>query len=159
MAGLAVGRDAARVGVAPALLDLAGERGNRDQIEGGLRHLKGRGQTAYGAVAGRARPQAEGCEGPARTSAAVGPARSRPSRGSELALHRVGGILDPMSSTTDKIKGLANEAVGNVKQGIGNMTGNEKLLLRSEEPPSRRIVPLRQDGPTPPGLDRAGGTR
>jgi uncharacterized protein YjbJ (UPF0337 family) len=32
-----------------------------------------------------------------------------------------------MSSTTDKIKGLANEAVGNVKQGIGNMTGNEKL--------------------------------
>ncbi|MEN3235321.1 CsbD family protein [Methylobacterium ajmalii] len=33
---------------------------NRDQIEGGLRHLKGRGQTAYGAVAGRARPQAEG---------------------------------------------------------------------------------------------------
>ncbi|KMO35164.1 general stress protein CsbD [Methylobacterium variabile] len=32
-----------------------------------------------------------------------------------------------MSSTTDKIKGLANEAVGNVKQGIGSMTGNEKL--------------------------------
>ncbi|WP_298953540.1 CsbD family protein [uncultured Methylobacterium sp.] len=33
---------------------------NRDQIEGGLRHLKGRGQTAIGAVAGRVRPQAEG---------------------------------------------------------------------------------------------------
>jgi uncharacterized protein YjbJ (UPF0337 family) len=33
---------------------------NRDQIEGGLRNLKGRGQTALGAVAGRARPQAEG---------------------------------------------------------------------------------------------------
>lgn len=33
---------------------------NRDQVEGGLRHLKGRGQTALGAVAGRARPQAEG---------------------------------------------------------------------------------------------------
>ncbi|MGX7708033.1 CsbD family protein [Methylobacterium sp. Gmos1] len=32
-----------------------------------------------------------------------------------------------MSSTTDKIKGLANEAVGNIKQGIGNATGNEKL--------------------------------
>ena len=32
-----------------------------------------------------------------------------------------------MSSTTDKIKGLANEAVGNVKQGIGNATGNDKL--------------------------------
>ncbi len=32
-----------------------------------------------------------------------------------------------MSSTTDKIKGLANEAVGNVKQGISNATGNDKL--------------------------------
>ncbi|GJD59381.1 CsbD family protein [Methylobacterium dankookense] len=32
-----------------------------------------------------------------------------------------------MSSTTDKIKGLANEAVGNVKQGVGKATGNEKL--------------------------------
>ncbi|WP_430912397.1 CsbD family protein [Methylobacterium sp. sgz302541] len=32
-----------------------------------------------------------------------------------------------MSSTTDKIKGLANEAAGNVKQGVGKMTGNEKL--------------------------------
>ncbi|HEX8417088.1 MAG TPA: CsbD family protein [Methylobacterium sp.] len=32
-----------------------------------------------------------------------------------------------MSSTTDKIKGLANEAVGNVKQGVASATGNEKL--------------------------------
>ncbi|MBY0295667.1 MAG: CsbD family protein [Methylobacterium sp.] len=32
-----------------------------------------------------------------------------------------------MSSTTDKIKGLANEAIGNVKQGIANVTGDEKL--------------------------------
>ncbi|MET7244174.1 CsbD family protein [Methylobacterium sp. EM32] len=32
-----------------------------------------------------------------------------------------------MSSTTDKIKGLANEAVGNIKQGIGSATGNDKL--------------------------------
>ena len=32
-----------------------------------------------------------------------------------------------MSSTTDKIKGLANEAVGNVKQGIGGATDNDKL--------------------------------
>ena len=32
-----------------------------------------------------------------------------------------------MSSTTDKIAGLANEAVGNVKQGIGSLTGSEKL--------------------------------
>ena len=32
-----------------------------------------------------------------------------------------------MSGTTDKIKGLANEAVGNVKQGIGKATGNDKM--------------------------------
>ena len=32
-----------------------------------------------------------------------------------------------MSSTTDKIKGLANEAAGNVKQGIGKATGDERL--------------------------------
>lgn len=32
-----------------------------------------------------------------------------------------------MGSTTDKIKGVANEAMGNVKQGVGRATGNEKL--------------------------------
>ncbi len=32
-----------------------------------------------------------------------------------------------MSSTGDKIKGLANEAAGNVKQAVGRATGNERL--------------------------------
>lgn len=32
-----------------------------------------------------------------------------------------------MSSTGDKAKGLANEAVGNVKQGVGKATGNDKM--------------------------------
>ena len=32
-----------------------------------------------------------------------------------------------MSSTTDKIKGYANDAVGNVKQGVGKLVGSEKL--------------------------------
>ncbi|WP_017905294.1 CsbD family protein [Pseudomonas asplenii] len=32
-----------------------------------------------------------------------------------------------MSSTGDKIKGMANEAVGNVKQGIGKATDNDRL--------------------------------
>jgi uncharacterized protein YjbJ (UPF0337 family) len=32
-----------------------------------------------------------------------------------------------MSSTTDKIKGHANEAIGKAKQGVGEMTGSEKL--------------------------------
>lgn len=32
-----------------------------------------------------------------------------------------------MSSTGDKIKGMANEAAGNVKQGVGKVTDNDKL--------------------------------
>jgi uncharacterized protein YjbJ (UPF0337 family) len=32
-----------------------------------------------------------------------------------------------MGSATDKISGLTNEAVGNIKQGVGKATGNEKL--------------------------------
>lgn len=36
-------------------------------------------------------------------------------------------MIKPMDSTTDKIKGLANEMVGNSKQGAGKASGNEKL--------------------------------
>ncbi|MCP1441195.1 uncharacterized protein YjbJ (UPF0337 family) [Pseudomonas sp. GGS8] len=32
-----------------------------------------------------------------------------------------------MSSTGDKVKGMANEAAGNVKQGVGKATGNDRL--------------------------------
>jgi uncharacterized protein YjbJ (UPF0337 family) len=32
-----------------------------------------------------------------------------------------------MSGTKDKAKGLANEAVGNVKQGVGKVTDKDKL--------------------------------
>ena len=32
-----------------------------------------------------------------------------------------------MGELTDKAKGLANEAAGNVKQAIGKATGNERL--------------------------------
>jgi len=31
------------------------------------------------------------------------------------------------SSTTDKIKGMANEAAGNVKQGVGKAVGSDRL--------------------------------
>ncbi|URD34630.1 CsbD family protein [Methylobacterium tardum] len=37
-----------------------------------------------------------------------------------------------MSSTTDKIKGTANEAVGNVKQAAGKATGNDKLVAEGK---------------------------
>ena len=32
-----------------------------------------------------------------------------------------------MGSTTDKITGIANKAVGNIKQGVGKVVGNERL--------------------------------
>lgn len=34
-----------------------------------------------------------------------------------------------MSSTTDKIKGLANEAAGNVKQAVGKAVGSDKMKV------------------------------
>ncbi len=32
-----------------------------------------------------------------------------------------------MGSTSDKISGVTNEAVGNVKQGVGKAVGNDRL--------------------------------
>ncbi len=32
-----------------------------------------------------------------------------------------------MSSTSDKIKGMANEAAGNLKQGAGKLVGNDRM--------------------------------
>lgn len=32
-----------------------------------------------------------------------------------------------MGSTSDKVKGMANEAAGNVKQGVGKATNNPNL--------------------------------
>lgn len=34
-----------------------------------------------------------------------------------------------MSSTTDKIKGAANEAIGNAKQGIGKVVDSDKMQV------------------------------
>ncbi|MGL4291699.1 MAG: CsbD family protein [Phreatobacter sp.] len=35
-----------------------------------------------------------------------------------------------MSSTTDKIKGLATEAAGNVKQAAGKAIGNKEMQIK-----------------------------
>ncbi len=32
-----------------------------------------------------------------------------------------------MSSTTDKVKGVANEAIGKAKQGVGAAVGSDKM--------------------------------
>ena len=37
-----------------------------------------------------------------------------------------------MSSTGDKVKGMANEAVGNVKQGVGKATDNDKMQVEGK---------------------------
>ena len=34
-----------------------------------------------------------------------------------------------MSSTTDKVKGAANEAIGKAKQGVGEVVGSDKLKV------------------------------
>jgi len=34
---------------------------------------------------------------------------------------------DIMGSTSDKVKGVANEAVGNIKQGVGKATDNDRM--------------------------------
>lgn len=37
-----------------------------------------------------------------------------------------------MGSTKDKITGLANEAVGNIKQGVGKVVGSDKLKVEGK---------------------------
>ena len=55
-----------------------------------------------------------------------------------------------MSSTTDKLKGLANEAAGNIKQSVGKVTGNEKLQAEGKaqevEGKTQRTVGEAKDG-------------
>ena len=37
-----------------------------------------------------------------------------------------------MGSTNDKIKGMANEAAGNIKQGVGKVVGSKKLQVEGK---------------------------
>ncbi len=37
-----------------------------------------------------------------------------------------------MGSTKDKIAGLANKAVGNIKQGVGKVVGSDKLQVEGK---------------------------
>ena len=37
-----------------------------------------------------------------------------------------------MGSTKDKITGMANEAAGNIKQGVGKAVGSEKLQVEGK---------------------------
>jgi uncharacterized protein YjbJ (UPF0337 family) len=48
-----------------------------------------------------------------------------------------------MGSTADKASGVANEAVGKVKQGIGNVVGSDKLKAEGFAPGDGRLAGVR----------------
>jgi uncharacterized protein YjbJ (UPF0337 family) len=39
-----------------------------------------------------------------------------------------------MTSTTDKIKGMANKAACNIKRGISNLVGSDKMQAKGKDP-------------------------
>ena len=55
-----------------------------------------------------------------------------------------------MGSASDKISGVANEAIGNVKQGIGKAIGSEKLqaegLMQEAKGDAQKAVGDVKDG-------------
>ena len=55
-----------------------------------------------------------------------------------------------MGSASDKISGVANEAMGNVKQGIGKAIGSEKLqaegLMQEAKGDAQKAVGDAKDG-------------
>ena len=55
-----------------------------------------------------------------------------------------------MGSASDKISGVANEAIGNVKQGIGKAIGSEKLraegLMQEAKGDAQKAVGDAKDG-------------
>ena len=55
-----------------------------------------------------------------------------------------------MGATTDKIKGVANEAMGKAKQGVGEATGSDRLRAKARS---------RKKGQGPAGAGRCQGAR
>ncbi len=55
-----------------------------------------------------------------------------------------------MSSTTDKAAGLANQAAGNIKQGVGKAVGSDKLqaegLAQEAKGTAQKAVGNAKDG-------------
>jgi uncharacterized protein YjbJ (UPF0337 family) len=54
-----------------------------------------------------------------------------------------------MSSTTDKIKGVANEAIGKVKQGVGRATDNPEIeaegVLQERKGEAQQVIGKAKD--------------
>lgn len=63
-----------------------------------------------------------------------------------------------MGSTGDKVKGMANEAVGNVKQGVGKATGNDKMrtegVMQEKKGEAQQAVGKAKDA-LKKGIDKA----
>lgn len=63
-----------------------------------------------------------------------------------------------MSSTGDKVKGMANEATGNVKQGVGKATGNDKMraegVMQEKKGEAQQAVGKAKDA-LKKGIDKA----
>lgn len=55
-----------------------------------------------------------------------------------------------MSGTSDKAAGLGNEAMGNIKQGVGKMVGSDKLqgegLAQEAKGDAQKAVGTAKDG-------------
>lgn len=63
-----------------------------------------------------------------------------------------------MSSTGDKVKGMANEAAGNVKQGVGKATGSDKMraegIVQEKKGEAQQAVGKAKDA-IKKGIDKA----
>ncbi|MGV8887814.1 MAG: CsbD family protein [Pseudomonas sp.] len=63
-----------------------------------------------------------------------------------------------MSSTGDKVKGMANEAAGNVKQGVGKATGSDKMraegVVQEKKGEAQQAVGKAKDA-VKKGIDKA----
>lgn len=64
-----------------------------------------------------------------------------------------------MSSTGDKVKGMANEAVGNVKQGVGKALDNDRLraegVVQEKKGETQQTVGKVKDAVKKDGADKA----
>ncbi|RAI72328.1 CsbD family protein [Pseudomonas fluorescens] len=63
-----------------------------------------------------------------------------------------------MGSTSDKIKGVANEAAGNIKQGVGKVTGNDRMraegVMQEKKGEAQQAVGKAKDA-LKKGIDKA----
>lgn len=102
---------------------------NRDQIEGGVRNLRGRGRSALGAVTGRARPQLEGAY-----EQIAGVAQSAYGRAQERADRLSRDGHDLADEVSERGRFYRDEAAGRARhyRGVAGRRGRA-LVARAED--------------------------